>query len=136
MEGFNYDIGETKLVRNVKPIIDFKPEMVDYMIGDENSLKFQYIKEIEDVDERIEKMSKYLREDIIKQPFPDEFYTWYARDVLGIKYKKHEIDSLKREYRIKKKREKKKEQEELKKQKQLAKHKGIKFVNEKRVITF
>jgi len=116
-ELLNFDFGKVDNPhKNTKKVFEFKPEMLDYQF-DDTSLRFQYIKGIEDIEERIREMAKYLRTEIIPYDFPDEFYNWYARDVLGIKYTKYEINDLKREYRIKKKRELKKIQEEKKKQK-------------------
>ena len=116
-ELLNYEVGIIENpYKNTKKDFEFKPSMLDYGF-DKSSLRFQYIKDIVDIDERINEMSIYLREEIIPFDFPDEFYNWYARDVLDIKYTKYEINDMKRDYRIKKKRELKKIQEEKKKQK-------------------
>ena len=130
----NYDIGIVDNPhKNTKKDFEFKPEMLDYQF-DDTSLRFQYIKSIEDIEERIEKMADYLREEIIPYDFPDQFYTWYARDVLDIKYTKYEINDMKREYRIKKKRELKKIQEDKKKQKK--DKKKIKVENKHTTLVF
>lgn len=99
---------------------EVEPNMIDFMIGKDNNcstLRYEQIKNIEDNNEKIEEMAKYLKEEIVKQDFPDELYLWIARDVLGLKYKKYEIEEMKREYRIKKKREAKEIKEAEKKKK-------------------
>jgi hypothetical protein len=101
---------------------EVEPNMIDFMIGKDNNcstLRYEQIKNIEDNNEKIEEMAKYLKEEIVKQDFPDELYLWIARDVLGLKYKKYEIEEMKRQYRIKKKREAK-EIKEAEKNKKLA----------------
>jgi hypothetical protein len=133
-ELLNYDIGVIdNPYQNTKKAFEFKPEMLDYTF-DNTSLRFQYIKEIEDIEERIFMMSIYLKEEIINYDFPDEFYTWYARDVLNIKYTKYEINDMKRQYRIKKKREYKKKQEQKKIDKK--NKKKLKYEEKLTIITF
>lgn len=141
-EMLDYDFGEVKSFNEIhkKPTgndiiksgFEFKPEMLDYIQGD-TSLRFEYIKSIKDEPQRIKEMSDFLKTDIIKWDFPNEFFEWYARDILGLKYKKYEIDKMKREYRIKKKREQKK----LKEQKKKNKNKNqITFKKESKILVF
>jgi hypothetical protein len=92
---------------------NFSPTMLDYGLDNKSTMRFEWIKSIEDVNERIEEMGKLLKE-IINQPFPDEFYPWLARDMLKVKYTKNQINDMKREYRIKKKRELKKQRDKEK----------------------
>ena len=94
----------------------FDPTMLDYTIGDKTSLRFEYIKNIPNEQTRIDEMSKFMKENI-KLEFPTEFYDWLSRDMLGLKYKKWEIDEMKRQYRIKKKRELRRQEEQRKKNK-------------------
>ena len=133
-ELLNYDTGIIENpYKNTKKDFEFTPEMLDYGF-DDTSLRFQYIKSIEDIEERINEMSIYLKDEIIPFDFPDEFYTWYARDVLNIKYNKYEINDMKREYRIKKKRELKKKQEEKKKDRK--NKKKMKYEEKHTILTF
>tara|TARA_R110000796_G_scaffold43138_2_gene106067 strand:+ start:40 stop:447 length:408 start_codon:yes stop_codon:yes gene_type:complete len=133
-ELLNYEVGIIENpYKNTKKDFEFKPSMLDYGF-DKSSLRFQYIKDIVDIDERINEMSIYLREEIIPFDFPDEFYDWYARDVLDIKYTKYEITNMKRDYRIKKKRELKLIQDNKKKQKK--DKKKIKVENKHIRLTF
>ena len=106
--------------KNIRYADKFKvePNMIDFMIGDgknNSTLRYEQILTIEDNNDKIEEMAKYLKEEIIQQDFPDELYLWVARDALGLKYKKYEIEQMKREYRIKKKREAKEKKENEKK---------------------
>ena len=133
-ELLNYEVGIIENpYKNTKKDFEFKPSMLDYGF-DKSSLRFQYIKDIVDIDERINEMSIYLREEIIPFDFPDEFYDWYARDVLDIKYTKYEITNMKRDYRIKKKRELKLIQDNKKKEKK--DKKKIKVENKHIRLTF
>lgn len=104
---FNSVIKPLKQKRVDNVICEFKPEMLDYTLGNKSSLRLQYIESIEDENKRIEEMAIFLKE-VMAQPFPDEFYPWIARDCLGLKYKRWEIVDMKRKYKIKKKRELKK----------------------------
>jgi hypothetical protein len=99
-----------------KESINLKPEMFDYMIGDKSSLRYEWILSIEDKEERINEMTKLITE-MLPVGFPDEFYNWYSRECLGLQYTKYELRDIKRDYKIKKKREleKKKKEEKLKK---------------------
>lgn len=96
---------------NREDVLD--PKMFDYVIGDKTSLRFEHIKAIKNEHTRIAEMTVLLQE-TYKFNFPTEFYEWIARDLLNLKYKKWEIDEMKRQYRIKKKRELKKAEEERK----------------------
>jgi len=115
--------------------INLKPEMFDYLIGNENptSLRYEYIKEIECPNKRIKEMSILLSE-ILPQGLPQEFYEWYARDCLGLQYKKYEIRDMKRKYKIEYKRkiEEKKKQEKLNKQNK----KKLQYEKKKTVLEF
>ena len=115
--------------------IDIKT--LDYMIGDDNSLRYEYIKSIKDTNEKLNEMSLFLRE-IIDFPFPDEFYDWYARDILDMKYTKYEIKDMKRKYKIKVKRELEKKKILNKKKRQFDNNqkKKPKFIKEKKTIEF
>jgi len=111
---------------------EFDPKMLDYIIDNKSSLRLEHIKEIKNEHTRIYEMSIFLKE-TYKLDFPDEFYEWIARDILGLKYKRWEIEDMKRQYRIKKKREMRKIEEDRKKkqvnqvnQKRNRKHKNIK----------
>lgn len=115
----NFDLGEVtdntfqeiKDKRKVEKV-DIEPSYFDYMIGNDTSLRFEYIKTIEDDAERLTQMSEYIKE-VMPLGFPDEYYDWYARDVLGMQYTKFEIADMKRKYKIERKRalEKKKQEE-------------------------
>lgn len=89
---------------------NFNPTMLDYTINNETSLRLEHIKQMKNESMRIEEMAKLLKENIPYE-FPTEFFEWLSRDMLGLKYKKWEIDEMKRQYRIKKKRELRKEKE-------------------------
>ena len=142
LEQLNYDFCEVsdKSFKELKDkrkseTINLKPEMFDYMIGNENptSLRYEYIKEIECPNKRIEEMSKLLSE-ILPAGLPQEFYEWYARDCLGLQYKKYEIRDMKRKYKIEQKRkiEEKKKQDKQDKQNK----KKIQYVKKKTVLEF
>jgi hypothetical protein len=96
--------------------INLKPEMFDYMLGSKSSLRYEWILSIENKEERINEMTKLIVE-MLPVGFPDEFYDWYSRECLGLQYTKYELRDIKRDYKIKKKREleKKKKEEKLKK---------------------
>ena len=138
----NYDFGEINNFNDIhkkstdndmiKTGFEFKPEMLDFTHGD-TSLRFEYIKSIEEEDKRIKEMAEFLKTEIIKWDFPNEFFEWYARDILGLKYKKYEIDKMKRDYRIKKKREQRKLKEEKKKHKN---KNQISFKKENKILIF
>ena len=93
----NFDLGEVtdntfqeiKDKRKVEKV-DIEPSYFDYMIGNDTSLRFEHIKTIEDDAERLTQMSEYIKE-VMPLGFPDEYYDWYARDVLGMQYTKFEI---------------------------------------------
>ena len=123
--------------RRKEKCFEISDNMFDYMLGDDNSIRLEYIKEIKDNDKKIVEMSKYLKE-IINQSFPDEFYDWYAREQLGLQYKKYEIDKMKRDYRIKKKRELKDKKEAEKKLKKINKEKSkkIQFIKGNKTLEF
>ena len=105
-----------KELKQQKKKDEFDPKSLDYIIGDKTSLRFDYIKNIKDEKTRINELAIFLKE-TYNLSFPDEFYEWIARDILGLKYKRWEIDDMKRQYRIKKKRELKKLEEERKRNK-------------------
>jgi hypothetical protein len=142
IEGLNFDFEKVSdnTFKEIKQKrknenIDIKPEMFDYMIGNENptSLRYEYIKEIECPNKRIEEMSILLSE-ILPQGLPQEFYEWYARDCLGLQYKKYEIRDMKRKYKIEQKRkiEEKKKQDKIDKQNK----KKLQYVKKKTVLEF
>jgi hypothetical protein len=142
IESLNFDFNEVndnsfKEIKDKRKTetINLKPEMFDYMIGSENptSLRYEYIKEIECPNKRIEEMSKLLSE-ILPVGLPSEFYEWYARDCLGLQYKKYEIRDMKRKYKIDQKRkfEEKKKQEKLDKQNK----KKLQYEKKKTVLEF
>ena len=139
IEGLNFDFKKVSdnTFKEIKQKrknenIDIKPEMFDYMIGNENptSLRYEYIKEIECPNKRIEEMTILLSE-ILPQGLPQEFYEWYARDCLGLQYKKYEIRDMKRKYKIEQKRkiEEKKKQDKIDKQNK----KKLQYVKKKTV---
>jgi hypothetical protein len=103
-----------KAFKQNRDIENFDPRMLDFTIDHKTSLRYEYIKELKNENKRIEEMAKFMKE-TLDYPFPDEFYQWLSRDMLGLKYKKWEIDEMKRQYRIKKKRELKRMDEENKK---------------------
>tara|TARA_B100001093_G_scaffold354880_1_gene339421 strand:- start:29 stop:463 length:435 start_codon:yes stop_codon:yes gene_type:complete len=142
IEGLNFDFKKVSdnTFKEIKQKrknenIDIKPEMFDYMIGNENptSLRYEYIKEIECPNKRIEEMTILLSE-ILPQGLPQEFYEWYARDCLGLQYKKYEIRDMKRKYKIEQKRkiEEKKKQDKIDKQNK----KKLQYVKKKTVLEF
>jgi len=142
IEGLNFDFEKVSdnTFKEIKQKrknenIDIKPEMFDYMIGNENptSLRYEYIKEIECPNKRIEEMTILLSE-ILPQGLPQEFYEWYARDCLGLQYKKYEIRDMKRKYKIEQKRkiEEKKKQDKIDKQNK----KKLQYVKKKTVLEF
>jgi hypothetical protein len=142
IESLNYDFCEVsdKSFKDIKDkrkseTINLKPEMFDYMIGNKNatSLRYEYIKEIECPKKRIEEMSKLLSE-ILPAGLPEEFYEWYARDCLGLQYKKYEIRDMKRKYKIEQKRkiEEKKKQDKIDKQNK----KKLQYIKKKTVLEF
>ena len=142
IESLNYDFCEVsdKSFKDIKDkrkseTINLKPEMFDYMIGNENptSLRYEYIKEIECPNKRIQEMSKLLSE-ILPAGLPQEFYEWYARDCLGLQYKKYEIRDMKRKYKIDQKRkiEEKKKQDKIDKQNK----KKLQYIKKKTVLEF
>ena len=121
LEQLNYDFNEItdesfKLIKEerVKETINITPEMFDYMIGDKNSLRFDWVLSLVDDDERISEMSKLVSE-ILPVGFPDEVYNWYSRECLGLQYTKYQLKDIKRKYKIQKKRENEKKKLELKK---------------------
>ena len=142
IEGLNFDFKKVSdnTFKEIKQKrknenIDIKPEMFDYMIGNENptSLRYEYIKEIECPNKRIEEMTILLSE-ILPQGLPQEFYEWYARDCLGLQYKKYEIRDMKRKYKIEQKRkiEEKKKKDKIDKQNK----KKLQYVKKKTVLEF
>ena len=142
IEGLNFDFKKVSdnTFKEIKQKrknenIDIKPEMFDYMIGNENptSLRYEYIKEIECPNKRIEEMTILLSE-ILPAGLPQEFYEWYARDCLGLQYKKYEIRDMKRKYKIEQKRkiEEKKKQDKIDKQNK----KKLQYVKKKTVLEF
>jgi hypothetical protein len=137
IEQLNFDFGkvEDKTFQDIKQKtisqkIDLKPEMFDYMIGDKSSLRFEWIKSINNKNEKINEMTKLLTE-LLPSGLPDEFYEWYARECLGLQYSKYEIKEMKRKYKIKRKREleKKKQEDKLKK-------KRLQYTKKNVILTF
>jgi hypothetical protein len=122
IQQLNYDFGDItentfkdiKKERQVEQL-DLKPEMFDYMIGDKSSLRYEWIKEIKDKQEKINEMIKLLME-LLPKGLPDEFYDYYARECLGLQYTKWEIKDMKRKYKIQRRRQldKKKKEDKLK----------------------
>jgi|ETNvirenome_2_30_1030614.scaffolds.fasta_scaffold00328_16 hypothetical protein len=116
----DYQLGEYTLIEHKSKIIEEKnavePSLFDYTLNN-TSLRYEYIKSIEDETERINEMTNYLDELYSNYPLPKEWLEWYARDLLGLKYKEYEIKNMKRKYRIEQKRLKKKREEENKKRK-------------------
>tara|TARA_R100000697_G_scaffold55950_1_gene69210 strand:+ start:1628 stop:2047 length:420 start_codon:yes stop_codon:yes gene_type:complete len=118
VQQLNYDFGEVNKDTFVKikeerrkEVINLKPEMFDYMIGDKSSLRYDWILSIEDKEERLAEMSKLISE-ILPVGFPDEFYDWYSRECLGLQYTKYELKEMKRKYKIQKRREVEKKKKE------------------------
>jgi hypothetical protein len=118
IEQLNFSFGDIteKTFKDIKQerineSINLKPEMFDYMIGSNSSLRYEWILSIEDKEEKICEMSKLISE-ILPVGFPDEFYDWYSRECLGLQYTKYELKDMKRQYKIQKKREDKKKKEE------------------------
>tara|TARA_R110000796_G_scaffold50043_1_gene118710 strand:+ start:392 stop:811 length:420 start_codon:yes stop_codon:yes gene_type:complete len=137
IEQLNYDFGriEDKTFEDIRhnniiQKIDLKPEMFDYMIGDKTSLRYEHIKSIEDVNEKLEEMTKLLSE-LLPVGLPDEFYDWYARECLGLQYTKFQIKDRKRKYKIQRKREL-----EKKKQEDKLKNKRLQYTKKNTIITF
>lgn len=137
IEQLNYGIGtpndnDFKLIKNNRIIetIDIKPEQFDYMLGNISSLRYEWIKDINDNNEKIYQMTLLLRE-ILPQGLPDEFYDWYARETLGLQYTKYEINDMKRKYKINRRREieKKKKEDRLEKER-------VKFIKKVVVLDF
>tara|TARA_R110002020_G_scaffold475495_1_gene710627 strand:- start:1100 stop:1519 length:420 start_codon:yes stop_codon:yes gene_type:complete len=121
IEQLNYNFGDIteKTFKDIKDerkseSINLKPEMFDYMIGDNSSLRYDYILSLDDKQEKINEMTKLISE-ILPVGFPDEFYDWYSRECLGLQYNKYELKDMKRKYKIEKKREiqKKKNEDKL-----------------------
>lgn len=124
MDVLNYDFGAITDDKFQKIKDDRKgeearitPKMFDYCLGDTTSLRLEHIYNIPNNDNKIKEFAKFLKEDVVKHNFPDEVYEWFARDKLGLGYKKHEIKDMKRKAKIEKNREKKKNDEEKKKAK-------------------
>ena len=99
-----------------------------------SSARVEMIKNSDDKDNRIFEMSLYLEKEVVKQPFPREFYDWYAREVLGLQFKKWELKQMKREYKIKRNREIKEEKDKKKIEKK--KSKQLQYTKKNVVITF
>ena len=144
-EMLNFDIGnvDDNTFQDIKDkrkteIIDVS--QLDYILGDIKGDKqislarFEAIKLIEDKDSRIFEMSLYLEKEIIKQPFPKEFYDWYARECLGLQFKKWELKQMKRDYKIKRNREIKEEKERKKLMKKRSKQ--LQYEKKNVVLTF
>ena len=121
IEQLNYNFGDIteKTFKDIKDerkceSINLKPEMFDYMIGDNSSLRNDYILSLDDKQEKINEMTKLISE-MLPVGFPDEFYDWYSRECLGLQYNKYELKDMKRKYKIEKKREiqKKKNEDKL-----------------------
>jgi hypothetical protein len=129
-ELFDYDLGkDLNQIFNNNERFKLEPNMLDYMIGDPekteelSSVRFDAIKDMSNDYDKIDAMAKYLKDTIIKQDFPDELYVWLARDVLGMKFKKYEIEDMKRKYKIDKKRQLKDKKEEEKRKNKIEKQK-------------
>ena len=126
IEQVNFDFGKVNddTFRKIKEDrarekIQLTPEMFDYMLGDKTSLRYEYIKSIEDKNDKIYHMIILLKE-LLPAGLPDEFYDWYARECLGLQYTKYEIKDMKRKYKIQRNRDiKKKKEEEKNKKKKL-----------------
>ena len=98
IEQLNYNFGDIteKTFKDIKDerkseSINLKPEMFDYMIGDNSSLRYDYILSLDDKQEKINEMTKLISE-ILPVGFPDEFYDWYSRECLGLQYNKYELN--------------------------------------------
>ena len=135
----DFDLGkDINEIFNNNERFKIEPTALDYMLGNPDekeelsSVRLNYIKNIENQEEQIKEMTEYLKDTIIKQNFPDELYTWIARACLGLKYKKYEIEEMKRKYKINKKRELKEKKEEDKKKKQIEKQKKKCLVYQKK----
>ena len=129
-ELFDYDLGkDLNQIFNNNERFKLEPNMLDYMIGDPekmeelSSVRFDAIKDMSNDYDKIDAMAKYLKDTIIKQDFPDELYVWLARDVLGMKFKKYEIEDMKRKYKIDKKRQLKDKKEQEKRNNKIEKQK-------------
>jgi hypothetical protein len=134
IEQLNFDFGKVNddTFRELKQEraserINLKPEMFDYMLGDKTSLRFEYIKSLEDKQEKIDNMIVLLQE-LLPKGLPDEFYDWYARECLGLQYTKYEIKDMKRKYKIQRNREIKKKKEEDKDKKKRLQYEKKKVV--------
>lgn len=137
IEQLNFSFGDIteKTFKDIKQqrineSINLKPEMFDYMIGSNSSLRYEWILSIENKEEKIREMSKLISE-ILPVGFPDEFYDWYSRECLGLQYTKYELKDMKRQYKIQKKREDKKKKEEKTNNK-----KKLNFIKKKVVLEF
>ena len=137
IEQLNYDFCDitdekfqTIKNNNIIEKIDLKPEMFDYMLGDKSSLRYEHIKSITDNDVKINEMSSLLQ-GLLPTGLPDEFYDWYARECLDLRYTKYEMKDIKRKYKIQRKRhlELKKKEEKIKKQR-------IKYTKKNVLLTF
>lgn len=129
-ELFDYDLGkDINEIFNNNERFKLEPNALDYMLGNPEeqeeltSVRLNYIRSIKDEEQQINEMTKYLKDTLIKKNFPDELYEWVSRDCLGLKYKKYEIEEMKRKYKINKKRELKAKKEQDKQQKLLIKQK-------------
>jgi len=132
-----YDFGEItddkfKTIKESR-IQCLNPEMFDYTVGN-SSLRYEYIKDIENKDERLNQMIEFVKE-LTPKGLPDEFYDWFARECLGLQYTKYEINYMKREYRIARKREITQKKKDKKKQEKVNK-KRINIENKKVVLNF
>jgi len=144
-ELFDYDLGkDINEIFNNNERFKLEPNALDYMLGNPEeqeeltSVRLNYIRSIKDEEQQINEMTKYLKDTLIKKKFPDELYEWVSRDCLGLKYKKYEIEEMKRKYKINKKRELKAKKEEDKKQKLLIKQKKKCLIRESKetIISF
>jgi len=144
-ELFDYDLGkDINEIFNNNERFKLEPNALDYMLGNPEeqeeltSVRLNYIRSIKDEEQQINEMTKYLKDTLIKKNFPDELYEWVSRDCLGLKYKKYEIEEMKRKYKINKKRELKAKKEEDKKQKLLIKQKKKCLIRESKetIISF
>ena len=87
-ELIDFDLGkDINKIFNNNERFKLEPNMLDYMIGDPekteelSSVRFDIIKEMDNDDGKIDAMTKYLKDTIIKQDFPEELYIWMARDL-------------------------------------------------------
>ena len=120
----DFELGEYTLIEHKSKLMDSKnaldPILLDYTIGN-SSLKLDYIKSIENEQQRINEMTLFLDDLYKNYPLPKEWLEWYSRDLLGLSYKEYEIRDMKRKCRIDQRRLKKEKEEENKKQKKLDK---------------